>query len=246
MSSKADRDNRSNQLNPNNDAYYSSRGSSRGWDDDDQEYMPKAAALFFPAARPVTKRTATYGFGAVSMSGKAVYVTANFHATARFALDPDGDCQYLLEEYLEGFRQIARFHLKTILCQEELALFAVFDSSADRLPWHAPLILNDIDATKNEISLRKCEFVALPLVPPEPESEQSKILRKLFSTVADVSYKPRIPDEKKMDPQPFIDALRISVSANALCIGDFQVPYDGRISLTEEAKIRKQLSDLRR
>lgn len=35
MSSKSDRDNRSNQLNPNNDAYHSSRGSNRPDDDND-------------------------------------------------------------------------------------------------------------------------------------------------------------------------------------------------------------------
>lgn len=35
MSAKSDRDNRSNQLNPNNDAYYSSRGNERLGEDDD-------------------------------------------------------------------------------------------------------------------------------------------------------------------------------------------------------------------
>lgn len=35
MSAKSDRDNRSNQLNPNNDAYYSSRGNERLDEDDD-------------------------------------------------------------------------------------------------------------------------------------------------------------------------------------------------------------------
>lgn len=35
MSRKSDADNRSNQLNPNNDAYWSSRGESRPSDDDE-------------------------------------------------------------------------------------------------------------------------------------------------------------------------------------------------------------------
>jgi hypothetical protein len=40
MSGKSDADNHSNQLNPNNDAYYSSRGTSRdGGDDDDDAYQ---------------------------------------------------------------------------------------------------------------------------------------------------------------------------------------------------------------
>ncbi len=38
MSSKDDRDNRANQLNPNNDAYYNSRGIDRESDDDDYDY----------------------------------------------------------------------------------------------------------------------------------------------------------------------------------------------------------------
>lgn len=37
MSSKSDTDNRSNQLNPNNDAYHSSRGVGCGDDDDDDD-----------------------------------------------------------------------------------------------------------------------------------------------------------------------------------------------------------------
>jgi hypothetical protein len=37
MSSKTDRDNHSNQLNPNNDAYYSSRGRERSGRDDDED-----------------------------------------------------------------------------------------------------------------------------------------------------------------------------------------------------------------
>jgi hypothetical protein len=37
MSSKSDLDNHANQLNPNNDAYYSSRGGSRCGDDDDDD-----------------------------------------------------------------------------------------------------------------------------------------------------------------------------------------------------------------
>jgi hypothetical protein len=38
MSEKSDRDNRANQLNPNNSAYYSSRGGSSSYAEDDDDY----------------------------------------------------------------------------------------------------------------------------------------------------------------------------------------------------------------
>ena len=45
MSSKSDRDNRSNQLNPNNEAYYSSRGSERPGKDDNDDIGARRRVL---------------------------------------------------------------------------------------------------------------------------------------------------------------------------------------------------------
>jgi len=226
MSSKSDRDNRSNQLNPNNDGYHSSRGSSRdGDDDDDKDYRPQTAVGFVDQPLLVS-RSATYGFGAVAMSGKAVYVTANFHATARlFASEPDRDCQYQFEIYLEDFTQLARGHLKGCLGEEDLALFAVFDSSTGRLPWHVHLLPNDIETTKNGLNLDRCEFVASLLKPVATESAATKRFREAISVCAGALPKPSRHEEEKLDPEPFLDALRKALSSDAACIGEFQMPY---------------------
>lgn len=247
MSSKSDRDNRSNQLNPNNDGYYSSRGSSRCDDDnDDQDYRPQAAVGFVDQFLNVS-RSATYGFGAVAMSGKAVYVTANFHATAQpLAIEPDRNCQYQFEIYLEDFTQLARGHLMNLLGKEELALFAVFDSSNDRLPWHVYLLPNDLETTRNGLNLDRCEFVAPSLKPLAPESAASKRFCEALSAWAGSLPAPKRHKEKKLDPEPFMDALRKALTSETACICEFQVPHTGRISLVEQNAIHYQLAELRR
>lgn len=246
MSSKSDKDNRSNQLNPNNDGYYSSRGSSQYGDDDDQDYRARAAVA--SVAQPLkVSRSATYGFGAVAMSGKAVYVTANFHATAQsLAIEPERDCQYQFEMYLEAFTQFARGHLKSRLGKEELALFAVFDSSTSRLPWHVRLLPNDLETTRDGLNLDRCEFVAPFLRPLAPESAADKRFSEVLSVWTGAPPKPSGHKEKEFDPEPFIDALRKALSSDAVCIGEFQVPYAGRISLAEQNAIHNQLVQLRR
>ena len=245
MSGKSDTDNRSNQLNPNNDAYHSSRGSSRYGDDDDQDYRPHTTvARVVPAVK--VSRSATNGFGAVAMSGRAIYVTANFHATARqLVVDTDSDCRHQIEYYQEGFTKLAYRHLKCLLENEELALFTVFDSSPSRLPWHALLLPNDIDATRAGLNLDKCEFVAPCLRPLAPESAQSKMNEVLSSSLG-VLPKSSLHKEKKLDPEPFIDALRKVISLDAMCIGEFQVSDDGCTSLAEQGVIWNRLSELRR
>ncbi len=50
--SKADRDNRSNQLNPNNDAYYSSRGIDRSACDDDDDSVIEHGSSFTSGSGP--------------------------------------------------------------------------------------------------------------------------------------------------------------------------------------------------
>jgi hypothetical protein len=239
MSSKSDRDNRSNQLNPNNDRYNSSRESSRHGDDDDED-RPQRHVACIPMPRPAS-RSATYGFGAVTMSGKAVYVTANFHATANLcAIEPDRDCQYKFEMYLEDFTRLARGHLEGLLGKEELALFAVFDSSTGRLPWHLCLLRNDMETTGDGLNLSRCEFVAPALRALVPESAESKMLSKAFSAWTGAPPKPSSSQkEKELDPEPFFNALRKALSADARCIGEFQVPHTGRISLAEKNAIHQ-------
>ncbi|MDD5708252.1 MAG: hypothetical protein PHR35_20220 [Kiritimatiellae bacterium] len=244
MSGKLNTDNRANQLNPNNDAYHSSRGSSRYGDDDDQDYRPHVAVAC--VAQPLTvSRSATNGFGAVSMSGRAIYVTANFHATARL-FGGDIDCQHQIEQYQEDFTQLVRQHLECLLEKEELALFSVFDSSTGLLPWHVPLLQNNIEATRVALNLDRCEFVAPRLRPLVQKTAESKIMSEVLFSCHGARPNPSSHKEKKLDPEPFIDALRKEISSDAVCIGEFQVPGAGRISLAEQKAIRFQLAELRR
>lgn len=245
MSGKSNTDNRSNQLNPNNDAYHSSRGSSQYGDDDDQDYSPHTAAACVTPTLKVS-RSATNGFGAVSMSGRAIYVTANFHATAWLSGgDIDRDCRFQIEQYQEDFTQLVRHHLKCLLEKEELALFAVFDSSTGLLPWHVLLLPNDIEATRVGLNIGRCEFVAPRLRPLVPKSAESK-MNEILSISFGVLPKPSLHEEKKLDSEPFIEALRKAISTDAVCIGEFQVPATGRISLEEQKAILFQLTELRR
>ena len=247
MSSKSDRDNRSNQLNPNNDAYHSSRGSSQYSDDDDIQHYGRSVSLA-PIPRTLkVSRSATYGFEAVSMSRKAVFVTVTFHATSGLLVsDPDRDCEYLHDRYLEDFTPLARHHLERLLGQDKLALFAVFDPSTGRLPWHVPLHLNDGERTMDAVSVERCVFVAPPLRPRVPESKENKSLREALSARVGTLSVAKTPKEEKLDPEPFISALREAVSSKAPSLGEFQVPYSGQILHSEANAILQQLAELRR
>jgi len=182
------------------------------------------------------------------MSGRAIYVTANFHATSQTFgsdIDRDHDCQQQIGYYQQGFTHLVRHHLKCLLKNEELALFTVFDSSRGRLPWHALLLPNDIEATRAGLNLDRCEFVAPCLRPLAPESAQSKMNDTLSSSLG-VLPKSSLHKEKKLDPEPFIDALRKAINLDAVCIGEFQVSDDGCTSLAEQGAVWKRLSELRR
>jgi hypothetical protein len=76
MGSKADRDNHSNQLNPNNDAYYSSRGISRSGGDDDDDGGASAGWSYRQATTyaPTTSQTLEYRFRltAVAVDGRVL------------------------------------------------------------------------------------------------------------------------------------------------------------------------------
>lgn len=247
MSSKSDRDNRSNQLNPNNDAYYSSRGCSRN-DDGDEDEIPYAKTASLQSPRPPwVERSETYGFGAVSMSGRAQYVTAKFNASGRqYSFEPAHKFKVMFEDYLEDFVHLARGHLKNLLDKEDLALYVVFDPSADRLPWHAALFPDDLESTRAEINLRKCVYVGSALRPGIPMSKDDQVLRQALMGRISPAAASRKPPETKLNPKPFIESLRRAIRSDAMCIGDFQVPHEGRISAQEHTSILWKLAALRR
>lgn len=248
MSNKSNSDNRSNQLNPNNDAYHSSRGGSQYGDDDDDgsQHSGRAVSVAPAFQRVEVTRSATYGFGAVSMVGEAVFVTATFHATANsLCPDPVRDCEYRLDSYLDAFIPYARSHLLRALGQNAFALFAVFDPSPGRMPFHAPLFLDDVEKTKEAVCLAKCAIVASTLRPVWQQTEANKKFREALSSVAGNRRAAKAPEEEKQDPEPFLKALREAIGATSASLGEFQVSYNGIISSDDGRVVLARLAELR-
>ena len=129
MSSKSDRDNRSNQLNPNNSAYSSSRGIG-GYDDGDGEYCVSPSGGLGSAAVPAPtfhkqeriKKYREFTFDFMSMSG----VKAHLKATVEFSnkLSSEPKCTDVIEKKLQ-------LHLREVFERETnspIALILVRDA----------------------------------------------------------------------------------------------------------------------
>lgn len=245
MSSKSDRDNRSNQLNPNNDAYNSSRGTSRsGSDDDDNGTAPTHFHTvdpdMFMQLNGCMPRVETYAFGAVSLNGRAVYRTATF-AVPGSSFSKDA-ARVQFEEYLNNFDPLARATLAKSLGPEELAIFAVFDPTESCLNWHVPLQQDDLQATRASIALGRLAFVSNRLK-PEPAPTNLSMLDAISPGAAKKAEQDyRASGAEKLDPLPFIEALREAVTESALCWGEFTVPPDGRMDIAGQREVLKQIS----
>lgn len=82
MSSKSNIDNRANQLNPNNDAYYSSRGYEPDNDDSNAMYSPGYPAFIAPRhfdAQPVRRR---FSLVYIGFSGRARLVSVQLEMSS--------------------------------------------------------------------------------------------------------------------------------------------------------------------
>lgn len=138
MSSKSDRDNRSNQLNPNNFAYSSSRGLGRDCGDDlEWEYCESSTRGLDSSVVPAPtfhkqeriKIHREFMFDLMSMSG----VKAHLRATVEFSnkLSSEPKCTDVIEEKLqlrlrEGFERITN---------SPIALLQVRDAKGRELEW---------------------------------------------------------------------------------------------------------------
>lgn len=242
MSSKSDRDNRSNQLNPNNDAYHSSRGSSRGDDDDDFVMARRsnfgtyyAEAFRNPNVSP--QRTEKFGFGAVSLQGTSVFRTAIFEAPGS-SLSQDV-ARVQLERFLEKFERIAHGVLARSFGAEQLAIFAVFDPTESCLPWHVPFLSNDLPATREAISAERMSHIADRLRPVAPPDQGHVAMLEAISRGsgkrAEEEYRERTAD--KLDPVLFIEALKLAVTDDAESWGTFKVPHEGHMDSTMEQEL---------
>lgn len=136
MSSKSDRDNRSNQLNPNNSAYSSSRGIGN-YDDDEGEYYvsPSWVGTSFSGhslVSPDDQRIKIYKqftFDFMSMSGLTAHLKATVEFSSKFSCEPK--CTDVIEKKLqlrlrEEFEQITN---------SPIALLQVRDADGRELKW---------------------------------------------------------------------------------------------------------------
>lgn len=245
MSSKSDRDNRSNQLNPNNDAYHSSRGSSRG---DDDDFVPTRRSNFstyyaqaFRNPNVSSQRTEKFGFGAVSLQGTSVFRTAILEAPGS-SLSQDA-ARVQLERFLETFERIAHRVLARSLGVEQLAIFAVFDPTESCLPWHVPFLSHDLPATREAISAERMSHLADRLRSVAPPDQGHLAMFEAISRGsrkrAEEEYRKIAAD--KLDPVLFIEALKSAVIEDAESWGHFKVPHEGHIGNTLEQELLGRL-----
>lgn len=242
MSAKSDRDNRSNQLNPNNDAYYSSRGitGSNGDDNDDYGLASNYTLNYGMCSRPDASppRAETFAFGAVSLDCHAAFRTVTFAAPGSSLIS--NVTQFQLEEYLESFKGLAQEGLKKLLGSSELAIFAVFDPTKSCLPWHAPLHPLSMEATRSAITADRLHLAEQ--LRPMPASLDVPIAGLLFPDAENRTARARKKlATTKLDPLPFIEELCNAVVADAPTWGTFEIPYRGRMTTDEWISARARL-----
>jgi hypothetical protein len=140
MSAKDDQDNRSNQLNPNNPVYASSRRGVASFDDDDADLDECFQATnFYVKQRRTLRKSGEYGVGFVDQAGRARFFTFTLEATRDdFFYGAEQGLSHDLERYFEVFAT----HLRGLIYRHlkgHPALYCWFDGSESCLPWHVPL-----------------------------------------------------------------------------------------------------------
>lgn len=136
MSNKSDRDNRSNQLNPNNSAYSSSRGIG-GYDDDDGEHYVSPNRGFsvpvdFSSVFKVQKRIKiqrTFTFDFMSMSGVKAHLRATVEFSNKFSSEP---------KYTDVIEKNLQLRLREVFERETnspIAFLQVRDGAGRELEW---------------------------------------------------------------------------------------------------------------
>lgn len=152
MSKKDDQDNRSNQLNPNNSAYASSRSGFSSSDDDD----PDLDVSFQYTGSYVTqcrtlRKSGKYGVGFVDEAGRARFFTFTLEATRNdFFYGAEQGLVFDLEGYFEVFTT----HLRGVIYRHlkgRPALYCRFDGTESCLPWDIPLELENPDRMRESL-----------------------------------------------------------------------------------------------
>ncbi len=230
-------DDRSDSMNPNNDAYFSSRGVSRDDDADDDFQVNTNTSYCRVAISPQKTCSQIYGFGAVSIEGRAMYGYVKFVAVDNGMTDIISR----LEDFLEFIERTVPNFLRRRLQTKTLALYAVFDPTNGCLPWHVPLDLDDLERTRDSLTIARCSFVANPLKPKSTMSTYELALLQALSSDRGLSAERRLADEnaKKVDIDPYLKALRneIILPEDTKVWAEFPVPYSGKPYLTEANKL---------
>jgi len=134
MAAKHDLDNHSNQLNPNNDAYYSSRGISR---DDGDEGLEKEGQARYIHPLPNTYRSEAIEFraGVLSFSGKyqvlrfdvfTTFDSAFLGASNRIRLDMEDFAERIMTRLCGAF---------SAKWKDKIAFSALFNEKGEELAW---------------------------------------------------------------------------------------------------------------
>lgn len=230
-------DDRSDSMNPNNDDYYSSRGISRDDDADDDFQVNTNASYSHLAISPKKTCAQIYGFGAVSIEGRAMY------GYVKFVADDNGmrNITSRFEDFLEFIEQPMHNFLRRRLQTKTLALYAVFDPTKSCLPWHMPLDLEDVEETRDSLTIERCAFVADLLKPKSTMSSNNFALLQALSPDRGLSAERSLTDKNagKVDPGPYLKALRneIILPEDTKVWAEFPVPYSGKPYLTEASKL---------
>lgn len=247
MSRQSDLDNHANQLNPNNDEYYNCRSGGSDSDDELEESGTAlhASKIMRDPVRHPDSLTRCYGFGAVSLNGEAIYARATVEVGGSLYNQSslESACEDFLEYCLE--KEALRF-VERQLRASPLALFAVFDASNSCLPWHVPMDLQDALRTSEAITLDRFVVQVDALKPlPRVDLAWQAMARALSSD--DGARQERIHAELlagKLDPEPFVAALRAAVLGAPIEMGKFECSIHNPRSNGNRAKIRSQLDNL--
>ena len=173
MASKDDRDNRSNQLNPNNSVYASSRDTlTSPYDEDDNSCIPSRAPDYrYITQRPIIRKTGQYGVGVVNQQGHARFFTFTLEASREYFFHGTEQTVVTdLEIYFEGFTN----HLRRMFYQHLKGhpdLFCLFDGTTSCLPWHVPLDLQNPG--------QMCGFLATYRSDVQKNADPEKVIESL-------------------------------------------------------------------
>lgn len=131
MSSKSDRDNRSNQLNPNNTAYASSRGWNRD-DDECESIASRPRPFLLPTPAIWSDDVRDYALGFVGIRGQVRFI--RFQLSVEILVGSGLSCPDLEHEsFLQHFCE----NVSRLLCGrwQEIALCMAFDGRGEVIEW---------------------------------------------------------------------------------------------------------------